>query len=146
MQRGDDGKSRYHEGQSHDGRELPREDYQQAPRRRPLSQRALRFSFPFSCVLQQTIHPYPPFVDHISSLSFIFFFPLRTLGLNRHRLQTILGGLHGGYLNASLGTSALKALLLHRVLLLVLSLVGGDLDVVGVRQRSLIGSPQILRD
>ena len=101
------------------------------------------------CCNKQSIH-----ILHLSIIyhhyhsysSVVFLFPLRTLGLNRHRLQTILGGLHGGYLNASLGTSALKALRLHRVLLLVLSLVGGDLDVVGVRQRSLIGSPQILRD
>lgn len=100
------------------------------------------------CCNKQSIHILHLSIiyHHYEILLVVFLFPLRTLGLNRHRLQTILGGLHGGYLNASLGTSALKALLLHRVLLLVLSLVGGDLDVVGVRQRSLIGSPQILRD
>lgn len=100
------------------------------------------------CCNKQSIHILHLSIiyHHYEILLVVFLFPLRTLGLNRHRLQTILGGFHGGYLNASLGTSALKALLLHRVLLLVLSLVGGDLDVVGVRQRSLIGSPQILRD
>ena len=108
------------------------------------------FDSPLSpvCCNKQSIHILHLSIiyHHYEILLVVFLFPLRTLGLNRHRLQTILGSFHGGYLNASLGTSALKALLLHRVLLLVLSLVGGDLDVVGVRQRSLIGSPQILRD
>ena len=156
MLEGSDGKSRYHEGQSHDGREFPREDHQQAARRRPLSQRALRFT-PFSCVLQQTTHPFihpfihsfnHSFIVHLSILyhSLLSCCYLRTLSLNRHRLQTVFGGLHGRYLNASLASSTLKAVLLHRIFLLVLSLIRRNLDVIGVRQRPLIGSPQILRD
>ena len=113
------------------------------------------FDSPLSpvCCNKQPIHPFihsfnHSFIVHLSILyhSLLSCCYLCTLSLNRHRLQTVFGGLHGRYLNASLASSTLKAVLLHRIFLLVLSLIRRNLDVIGVRQRPLIGSPQILRD